>query len=168
MNPIYQPYSSLSAGQRKLLCFLAYTGRKTDEQILSLYRHVEELNAAQLNKLVKSLRVFYDTEFYSYRNEYQLHPIHIAPLMLYMLEEMPQWREHFDKFYKQYQEPKAMSLLSRMESCLAGKTVESRARGFMLKDAEILIPLASDARFLPMMTDFLMPTVLYRGRLSIR
>ena len=155
MNPIYQPYSSLSAGQRKLLCFLAYTGRKTDEQILSLYRHVEELNAAQLNKLVKSLRVFYDTEFYSYRNEYQLHPIHIAPLMLYMLEEMPQWREHFDNFYKQYQEPKAMSLLSRMESCLAGKTVESRARGFMLKDAEILIPLASDARFLPMMTDFL-------------
>ena len=155
MNPIYQPYSSLSAGQRKLLCFLAYTGRKTDEQILSLYRHVEELNAAQLNKLVKSLRVFYDTEFYSYRNEYQLHPIHIAPLMLYMLEEMPQWREHFDNFYKQYQEPKAMSLLSRMESCLAGKTVESRARGLMLKDAEILIPLASDARFLPMMTDFL-------------
>ena len=155
MNPIYQPYSSLSAGQRKLLCFLAYTGRKTDEQILSLYRHVEELNAAQLNILVKSLRVFYDTEFYSYRNEYQLHPIHIAPLMLYMLEEMPQWREHFDKFYKQYQEPKAMSLLSRMESCLAGKTVESRARGLMLKDAEILIPLASDARFLPMMTDFL-------------
>ena len=155
MNPIYQPYSSLSAGQRKLLCFLAYTGRKTDGQILSLYRHAEELNAAQLDKLIRSLRVFYDTEFYSYRNEYQLHPIHIAPLMLYMLEEMPQWREHFDNFYKQYQEPKAMSLLSRMESCLAGKTMETRARGFMLKDGEILIPLASDARFLPMMKDCL-------------
>ena len=53
MNPIYQPYSSLSAGQRELLCFLAYTGRKTDEQILSLYRHAEELNAAQLDKLIK-------------------------------------------------------------------------------------------------------------------
>ena len=100
MEIIYQPYLALTAGQRKLLCFLAYTGKKTEEQILSLYRHGEDLQSDQMKKLVNSLRSFYETQFYSYRSEYQLNAFHIAPLMLYMLEEMPQWLEHFDKFYK--------------------------------------------------------------------
>ena len=68
---LYQPYLTLTAGQRKLLCFLAYTGKKTDEQTQALYRHGEELKVDQMKKLVKRLRSFYDTSIYSYRNEYQ-------------------------------------------------------------------------------------------------
>ena len=81
---LYKPYLALTASQRKLLCFLAYTGKKTDEQMQALYRHGEEIKVDQMKKLFNSLRSFYDTSFYSYRNEYQLHAYHVAPLMLYM------------------------------------------------------------------------------------
>ena len=152
---LYQPYLALTAGQRKLLCFLAYTGKKTDEHMQALYRYGEEIKVDQMKKLVNSLRSFYDTSFYSYRNEYQLHAYHIAPLMLYMLDVMPQWLEHFDKFYKKYQAPQALTLLSRLECCINDKPLESRRRGTVFRDAEILVPLASDARFLPLMNELL-------------
>ena len=152
---LYQSYLALTAGQRKLLCFLAYTGKKTDEQMQALYRHGEDLKVDQMKKLFNSLRSFYDTSFYSYRNEYQLHAYHVAPLMLYMIEAMPQWLEHFDKFYKTYQAPQAMMLLSRLECCINDKPLESRSRGTVFRDAEILVPLASDTRFLPLMTELL-------------
>ena len=152
---LYQPYLALTAGQRKLLCFLAYTGKKTDEHMQALYRYGEEIKVDQMKKLVNSLRSFYDTSFYSYRNEYQLHAYHIAPLMLYMLDVMPQWLEHFDKFYKKYQAPQALTLLSRLKCCINDKPLESRSRGTVFRDAEILVPLASDARFLPLMNELL-------------
>ena len=152
---LYQRYLALTAGQRKLLCFLAYTGKKTDEQIQALYRHGEDLKVDQMKKLVNGLRNFYDTNFYSYRNEYQLHAYHVAPLMLYMLEVMPQWLVHFNKFYKKYQTTQAMALLSRLENCLKGEHVEYAMRGAASRDAEIRVPLASDARFLPMMNELL-------------
>ena len=152
---LYQPYLTLTAGQRKLLCFLAYTGKKTDEQMQALFRHGEDFKVDQMKKLVNSLRSFYDTSFYSYRNEYQLHAHHVAPLMLYMLSEMQQWLEHFEKFYKKYQAPQAMMLLSRLECCLNEKPLETRSRGAVFRDAEILVPLASDAHFLPLMTELL-------------
>ena len=155
MESIYQPYLALTAGQRKLLCFLAYTGKKTEEHVLSLYRHGEDLKADLMKKLVNSLRSFYETQFYSYRSEYQLHGYHVVPLMLYMLEKMPQWLEYFDKFYKDYQSPQAMVLLTRLECCLAGKPLESSPRVTVFRDAEILVPLASDARFLPLMAGLL-------------
>ena len=121
----------------------------------ALYRYGEEIKVDQMKKLVNSLRSFYDTSFYSYRNEYQLHAYHIAPLMLYMLDVMPQWLEHFDKFYKKYQAPQALTLLSRLECCINDKPLESRSRGTVFRDAEILVPLASDARFLPLMNELL-------------
>ena len=152
---LYKPYLALTAGQRKLLCFLAYTGKKTDEQMQALFRHGEDFKVDQMKKLVNSLRSFYDTSFYSYRNEYQLHAHHVAPLMLYMLDMMPQWLEHFDKFYKKYQTPQAMILLSRLECCINDKPLESRSRGTVFRDAEILVPMASDARFLPLMNELL-------------
>lgn len=49
MESLYQPYSNLTEEQRKLLCFLAYTGKKTDEKLLSVYRQGEDLNADQLS-----------------------------------------------------------------------------------------------------------------------
>lgn len=152
MEQIYQSYLALTAGQLKLLCFLAYTGKKTDEQMLSAYRHGEDLKADQLKKLVNGLRGFYETAFYNYRSEYQLHAFHVAPLMLYMLEEMPQWIEHFDKFYKNYQSSQSKALMKRLECCLAGRPTEPVLRSAAFRDGDILVPLASDARFMPLMT----------------
>ena len=155
MDALYQPYQDLTAGQRKLLCFLAYTGKKTDEQMQALYRHGEDLKADQMKKLVNSLRSFYGTSFYSYRNEYQLHAYHVAPLMLYMLDVMPQWLEHFDKFYKKNQDPQAMMLLYQLKCCIESKPVETGNRAISSRNVDILVPLASDARFLPMMKELL-------------
>ena len=150
-----QPYLKLTVMQRKFLCFLAYTGKKTDEMLLSVYRHGEDMKADQLKKLVNGLRPFYDTDFYNYRSEYQLHAYHIAPLILYMLKVMPQWKEYFDKFYKKHQSPQSMMLIYRIECCLEGKPVELSSKATAFRDADILVPLASDARFIPMMTDIL-------------
>ena len=155
MESLYEPYLHLTAGQRKLLCFLAYTGNKTDEKVLALYRHGEDLKVEQTKKLVNSLRAFYDTSFYSYRSEYQLHAYHIAPLILYMLDVMPQWIQHFEKFYKRQQSPQAMMLKYRMKCCLEGKPVELSSRPTAFHDSDVLVPLASDARFVPLMTNML-------------
>lgn len=152
---IYQSYLTLTAGQRKLLCFLAYTGKKTNEQTQALYRHGEDLKVAEMKELIDSLRSFYDTSFYSYRNEYELHRFHVAPLMLYMLEDMPQWIEHFDKFYKNHQSTKAKTLLYKLNSCIEGKPVGQSERSNAFHDTDILVPLASDKRFLPLMSSII-------------
>ena len=152
MISIFEPYEKLTAGQQKFLCFLAYTGKKTDEKLQALYRHGEELTVEETKKLVNGLRNFYQSAYYNYKSEYQLNSYHIAPLMLYMLEEKPQWREHFDKFYKQHQAPHAMSLLSRLECCIKGKPLVARNSVSSFRDLEMLVPLASDDRFLPLMT----------------
>ena len=154
-NLLYQPYLSLEAGQRKLLCFLAYLGKKTDERTQAIYRHGEDLKVDELKKLVNSLRSFYESSFYSYRNEYQLHAHHVAPLILYMLDVMPQWLDHFDKFYKRQQDPQAMMLLYRLKCRYEGKPVETGNMVTSLRAADILVPLASDGRFLPLMNELL-------------
>lgn len=154
MESLCQPYLDLTVAQRKLLCFLAYTGMKTGEEMQSVYRHGEKIKADQLKKVVNELRPFYDTSFYSYRNEYKLHAYHVAPLLLYMLEEMPQWREHFDKVFKKYQDPKVETLLSRLECCLQGESLKTGSHMAVFRDADVLVPLASDVRFMPLMTGF--------------
>ena len=99
MQEIYEQYLSLTAGQRKLLCFLAYLGHEGDISSMSLYRKVEGLNSNQIEKVLKSLGSYLRLIHY-YTQEYELEAVHIAPLMVYMLKEMPQWLESFDKFYK--------------------------------------------------------------------
>ena len=151
---LYQPYLQLTAGQRKLLCFLAYTGRTTDEQTQALYRHGEDLTADQLKKLISGLRLFYDTSFYSYRGIYNLASRHVAPLLVYMLEQMPQWLEHFQKFYRRGKVFQSEALLSSLRCCLEGKPVRLWADDRIIFSTDIFVPLASDERFLPLMTGF--------------
>ena len=89
MESLYEPYLNLTAEQRKMLCFLAYTGQKTDQHYTALYRRSEDLSANKMKELVNSLRPFYQSQYYSYSGEYELHFYHVAPLMLYMQEKMP-------------------------------------------------------------------------------
>ena len=152
---LYQPYMALKEEQRRLLCFLAYTGKRTDDKTQALYRRSENLTADEMKKLVVGLRRFYDTSFYSYRNEYGLHAYHVAPLLLYMLEEKPQWREDFDKHYRNHRDSLYITLLYRLQCCLQGKPIELSRPLTSSRYAEMLVPLASDARFMPLMFDLL-------------
>ena len=151
MESLYEPYLNLTAEQRKMLCFLAYTGQKTDQHYTALYRRSEDLSANKMKELVNSLRPFYQSQYYSYSGEYELHFYHVAPLMLYMQEKMPQWLEYFDKKYKECQTTAARTLLSMLRNCIEGKSVKLDLSAKMFRDAEVLVPLASDERFLPMM-----------------
>ena len=151
MESLYKSYKHLTTGQQKLLCFLAYTGRKTDERTRAVYRRGENLSADELKILINTLRRFYQNDFYSYHGEYELHAYHVAPLILYMIEEKHEWLEHFEKFYKVHQLNATATLIERIKCCLEGKNIEIK-RATVFRDAEVLVPLASDARFMPMMT----------------
>ena len=155
MEPLYQPYLRLTAAQRKLLCFLAYIGKTTDEKLLSIYQQVEDLKADQLKKLMDGLRAYYESGSYYYRSEYQLSVSHVAPLILYLLEAMPEWKVLFDKFFKKHQSHQAMLLMYKVECCLAGKPIELSSQVTAFREADILMPLASDERFMPLMTEML-------------
>ena len=151
---LYQPYMKLSAGQRKLLCFLTYTGKTTDEHTKAIYRHGEDLTVDQLKKLLNSIRSYFDTRFYSYRSEYKLASNHSAPLTVYMLEEMPQWLEHFDRIYKRHKSMQFDKLVWDLRYCIEGKPLSPRQDPRQIYNSKIYVPLASDERFLRMMTQF--------------
>jgi hypothetical protein len=89
MKALYQPYLPLTAGQRKLLCFMATITQRIDTRILGLYAKAEDLTQEQVKKTLHSLTTFFD-QFYYFRDEYQLAATHIAPLMIYLAEEQPQ------------------------------------------------------------------------------
>jgi len=151
MSSLYQPYQHLTAEQRKLLCFLAYTGQKSDSHLLSVWRKGEDIPSDKVKKTLNSLRAYFKTSYFSYNNEYQVHPFHVAPLFLYMMEKMPQWLEHFAKFYQHMQHKRTCLLQSEMVRLLQGHQV-AQARPITDADyRDMLVPLSADERFLPMM-----------------
>ena len=152
-STLYHAYEHLTTEQRKLLCFLAYTRRKTDDQLKAIYGKKEDIRPEQLKALVNSLRPYFERSYYSYRGEYELHPYHIAPLTLYLIEEAPQWLEYFNKNYADQQRMGGLSLMRLLQRCLNGKPAEI-TRLLMPSDANLLVPLASDERFLPLMDNF--------------
>lgn len=151
MEKLYQHYLPLSAGQRKLLCFMAYTGKKTDQQLMAIWRKGEDLTSADVKKTLNTLRNYFESEYFNYRDEYQLHPYHVAPLFIYMVRQMPQWLEHFDKFYKPYQSHRVQDLQTNILKCLEGSKVSSRQMLTDFSYVDMLVPLACDERFLPML-----------------
>lgn len=157
MKELYQHYLTLGAGQRKLLCFLAYTGQPTDRTILTVWRKGEDMESADVKSTLNSLRKYFRFSFYSYDDEYQIHPFHVAPLLLYMIEENQQWLVHFDKFYKKYQHKRIKQLYSDIVHCLKAEKLTKKylKNRYELKD--MLVPLACDERFLPMMEEMLDP-----------
>ncbi len=151
MEYIYRSYKKLTAGQRKLLCFLAYTGRTTDNQIKSVYRKGEDIDSNLLERILKSLSEYLRLLHY-YIGDYELLQNHVSPLLLYMLKEMPQWIEQFDKFYRQVQKPERRMLLQKIRLCIEGKgdTLGTVIGGI---SPEHLIPLAVEPVFLPLMLE---------------
>lgn len=152
MEQLYQPYLRLTAGQRKLLCFLAYTDRRTERRILSVYTKVEDLTAEQTRKIIKSVANGYLRIINYYGDEYDLDRPHVAPLLVYMLKEMPQWFSYFDKFYRQHQDPERRLFIARLRLCVEGRQqAVSNAIGSAV--TPLLLPLTAEPAFLPLMLD---------------
>ena len=169
METLYQQYLHLTAGQRKLLCLLAYTGQKTEKSMMSVYRKLEDMDSNKITKLLKSLSPYLIMRSY-YGEEYELDAHHVAPLLLYIMKEMPQWMEYFDKYYKQKQTPTVRKLIVRMRQCMDGNvsTAGTITTDFQL--IEYMVPLAGFVEFLPMLQEisiykikqFVVDTVLYQ------
>jgi SNF2 family DNA or RNA helicase len=111
MERLYKQYLTLTAGQRKLLCFLAYTGKELDSDLIRLYAKCEDIARENVKKTANALTQ-YLSSYSFYREDYLLDNYHVAPLCLYMLKVMPQWVTYFDTFYKRLQAPDYFMLLS--------------------------------------------------------
>ncbi len=152
MKYIYQQYLSLTAGQRKLLCFLAYTGVIFDVRMKVVYGKCEDISSEQLDKTVKSLSVYLRLHHY-YLGDYSLDIHYVTPLLVYMLKEMPQWLEHFDKLYKKYQNVERKVFLHKLKLCADGQGSKLDIVTHSLQTTELLVPLSAEPVFLPMMLD---------------
>ncbi len=152
MNDIYSRYLTLTAGQRKLLCFLAYTGRASDAQSMSLFRKHEGLRSEELSKTLRGLMTFFKGQYYSYYDEYWLHPYHQAPLLIYLLAEHPIWLREFDERYKRLQQASASELLGMLRLCMMGKELQRATLTVNKQAVAALVPLTGNKQFLPYLT----------------
>ena len=152
MRELYQQYLPLTAGQRKLLCFLAYTGAVIDSRVISLYANAEELTREKVKHTLNTLTSYFE-DFSYFRDEYQLDICHTAPLFIYMMKEMPQWLTHFESFYLRVQLPRQREILLNIQRCMNGE----RQLPFKKLDAmdyhHMLVPLVSYPQFLNLMKE---------------
>ena len=151
MEELYKPYLQLTAGQRKLLCFMAYTDGETDKRLMSVYAKVEDLTSSQISKTLKSLAYYLRLHHY-YNEEYDLEQRHVAPLLVYMLKGMPRWLDYFDKFYRSYQTAERRLFISRLRQCVEGKA-SAAANATKPTPTALLMPLTNRPEFLPLMLD---------------
>lgn len=151
MKEIYEPYLRLTAGQRKLLCFLAYTGENTEKRLIAFYAKAEDMQQAQVSKMLKELINYTRLQHY-YLEDYILEQSHVAPLIVYMLKEMPQWMEHFQKYYGRYQSKERAVLIHRLQLCVEGKP-EQVTTMIGATPYAVLFPLTGEWAFLPLMLD---------------
>ncbi len=150
INELYQPYMQLTAGQRKLLCFLAYSDHVTDRQILSYYGKVEDLKASEVTRMVNEMHDYLCIHSY-YADEYSLEQKHAAPLIIYMMTETG-WLEHFDKYYRRYQKDARRTFILRVRQCMEGNA-KTAASVLGSSSNSLLLPLTGEPVFLPLMLD---------------
>ena len=150
MQALYQQYLGLTAGQRKLLCFLAYTGQKADSRIIALYAKAEDMSRDHVKTVFNSLNAYLDS-FYYYREDYELKSCHVAPLMIYMLKEMPQWIIRFDTVYRRLRDMQRQVLLLSIHSCMKGERPLSSSLESADDYYRMLVPLVTYPQFLPLM-----------------
>ena len=152
MKALYKPYLRLTGGQRKLLCFMAYSGQRFDSQLISEYAKGEDMKREKVKNTVNTLTLYMSTYSY-FREEYQLESQHVAPLMLYMIHEMPIWMRHFDTRYKSYQLPMRKKLLTNLMNCLQGEKTTPMKALATTEYCNMLVPLAAYPQFMRLMTD---------------
>lgn len=152
MEYLYKPYLSLTAGQRKLLCFLAYIGQTADKRIIALYGKAEDIPREQVKKTVTSLSGFFANYYYFYE-EYQLHLFHVAPLIVYMVREMPQWLDHFNTFYARLVTPQHKELITNVKRCLSKEKPSSPKEPLTNEYITKMVPLVSEPVFFSMLCE---------------
>ena len=148
MEEIYQQYLKLSAGQRKLLCLLAYTGRPITDTLLSLYAKGESLDRNMVRAKLLKLTPYFKSGFFSYYNDYELRFCHRGPLLVLLLCEQPDWLRQFEQKYKHHQMSYVDTLITQLRLCIMGRYESSP----MITDASIcnsLVALGCHKTFLP-------------------
>ena len=151
MKYLYEPYMTLTAGQRRLLCCMAYLGKRLDKQLSASYAKAEGLTMDQLRKTKNSLLPFFIYNYYYY-DEHELHPQHVAPLLLYLLREGQGWLAAFDRSFRRQQTSARMELLMKLRMCLENNITTFNTMADA-KLCQILVPLAAERTFLPLMFD---------------
>lgn len=168
MNYLYEPYTTLTAEQQKLLCFVAYVGKRFDRQLSAAYAKLHGLTTDQLRKTTNSILAFFRYNYYYY-DEHEIHPHHVAPLLLYLLVEHQDWLAEFDKIFRSKQAPARMELLMKLRMCLDHDITSFNTMADE-QLCQILVPLAAERTFLPLMfdipssriTDFVVRAVVYQ------
>ena len=150
MKQLFKEYESLTAGQRKLLCFLAFTGLSTSKSVLSVYAKKEDVSYKSVRTTVSTLWRFLTPTLYSFREEYELQERHRLPLLLFMICENRQWLDHFEKFFRQQQDPESVTMIQDLQKCIDGKT-DITTKGISSdRLQDMLVPLATYPCFLPL------------------
>ena len=142
---IYHQYEKLTAGQQKLLCFLAFIGKECDRKILNLYAKGEDMKLNDMMLLLRSLYQF-SRHFYIYDVSFALQYQHQLLLLAFMLDKHPQWLDHFMSFYSSFQSSYSRNRIKMLKDCLEGRRL-SLSTFSTEDDLERLIPLACDRRF---------------------
>ena len=156
-EPIYRSYLELPEDLLRILCFMAYTGRRLDEKTRLQYQKVDGLTVAGYKNMRSSLLLFANNDYYyyEYRDQFDVKHIHVSPLLLYLVEVNSSLLEHFDRNYRKLQTDQAAHLLSDISCCVAGKPIKKIRSSVYCLDSRgellILTPLASDLRFLPIL-----------------
>lgn len=121
MKELYNRYLVLTTEQRKLLCFLAYTGSTTDTRAFTAYTRHEGMTRDKMLKTLLSLRDYLKNGYYySYHYEYALEAVHQGPLLVYMLCENPVWLRSFEQKYKSLQASYVKEMLPMLRTCIMG------------------------------------------------
>ena len=141
---------SLTAGQRKLLCFMAFMGVRTTSDTLRLYARGENTQHEKVKKVLNSL-TSYLKGYYYYSDEYELDKSHVVPLLLYMLREQKAWLADFKAFYKRQQSQTLRLLLPAIEACIDGEKPKINSAIMTSDFCQYLVPIATEEVFMPLL-----------------
>ena len=164
---------NLTAGQRKLLCFLAYTNKDTQSELMAIYKREEGLTPQQLKSLIRSVKPFLKDAGYYYLEQYSLGVYHRMPLLVYMLCENPLWLREFDDHFRQQRAHSQTVIIDCLRQCIGGKKLPSEVSRIIISGDQrrALVPLSGYEVFLPLLScipphglsDFIDDCLLYRA-----
>ncbi len=154
-EPIYQQYLKLPEDLLKLLCFMAYTGRRLDDDAKMRYQKTEGLSKTDFKRLKDSIKPYTQSDIYnSYYGYYILELDRYTPLLLYMVETNLPLLVHLGENYSDMPSSESTMLLDDIKCCVEGSPLNRKRRNVYytntVDEIRILTPLASDIRFLPM------------------
>lgn len=144
---LYFPYKKLTGAQRKLLCFMAFIGAKTNRSTIRAYAENENIPEKTVLTTIRSLHPLFSS-YHIYDLEYSLKDQHRFLLLVYLIEEKQEWLSQFRDDYHKHQDKKVRTALKVLNGCVEGVQI---LINFIESDHDMasLVPLVNDERFHP-------------------